>query len=222
MNTAATQQTAVVIGAGEPFGGEIAQQFLEQQYHVVAVDGDVGVAPDGGMQRVAMDLADRAGLGKLFAGLKPVEILVVNVPLQTERIGFLDISDAQFKAAMQRSLLNVAGAVQCALPYLSNGARIVLVSSRGHLGAWGGAHLMAAGAGMVALARSMALEFAGENIKVNVVAPDFIDSKWDVPAARQQVADTVSFLARADIGVNGETILVDGGRTLRMAESRRR
>lgn len=224
MSATAGAPTALVIGAAQPFGIEIAQHLAQQAYRVVAVDREslpAGALPAACAQR-GVDISDRAALEQVCTEVAPLDVLIVNVPISVAQTKFTDISDTDFQDAMQRSIIDVVAAVKAALAHLVSGARIVLVSSRGHLGAWGGAHLMAASAGVVAMARSMSLEFADKEIRVNVVVPDFVDSKWDSATSRQQVAQAVGFLAQAGVGVNGETMIVDGGRSLRMAESRRR
>lgn len=194
--------SAALIGAGEAFGIEIAERLAADGYALRALPAPQPAHASGATEKI--------------------DVLVINVPAAAGDDGFLDISDTAFAAAMQHYLFAPVAATQAALPSLTEGARIVFVSSKGYLGAWGGAHLMAASAALVAMVRSLALELADRQISVNLVAPDFIGSKWDQPPARQTVANAVSYLASPHTGVSGETMLLDGGRSLRMAESRRR
>ncbi len=92
------------------------------------------------------------------------------------------------------------------------------------------AHVSAAKMGIVGMARSLASEFAGNNIRVNVVSPGSIDTsranpEWyagrvpdssGVPLGRQgkpdEIASTVTFLCTEDGGfITGQTIHVNGG-----------
>ncbi len=92
------------------------------------------------------------------------------------------------------------------------------------------AHVSAAKMGMVGMARSLASEFAGNNIRVNVVSPGSIDTsranpEWyagrvpdssGIPLGRQgkpdEIAATVTFLCTDDGGfITGQTIHVNGG-----------
>lgn len=167
--------------------------------------------------------------GVAIAAMKTSEnndILIVNRPVSVTQLRFDAVTDADFDAAMSDMLYDVVEIVQSAVPRLLAGGRIVLVGSRGHLGAWGGVHLMAASAALAGMMRTMALELAssgpaGKGIAVNLVAAGFVGSTWDTPGSRRQVANAVGFLAEPDTGLIGETVIVDGGRSLRMSESRR-
>ena len=203
--------SAAIIGAAEPFGIEITEKLAADGYTLQALPSP---GPDHGFVTLQNAAFSSAG--------EKVDVLVINVPATTGYAGFLEISDTAFATAMQHYLFAPVAATQAALPSLAQGARIVFISSRGYLGAWGGAHLMAASAALAAMARSLSLELADRQISVNLVAPDFIGSKWDQPRSRRAVANAVSYLASPDTGVSGETMLVDGGRSLRMTESRRR
>jgi 3-oxoacyl-[acyl-carrier protein] reductase len=91
-------------------------------------------------------------------------------------------------------------------------------------------HVSAAKMGLVGLARSLAVEFAAQNIRVNVVSPGSIDTsranpEWyqgrtpnaaGIPLGRQgtvdEIAATCLFLVSDDGGfITGQTIHVNGG-----------
>lgn len=221
MNNVINAGSAVIFGAADAFGSEIAARLAADGYTVRGCAAN-GERPGDMPPAVTLHAVDPESLKTFFSTIGMVDVLVINVPATARNTGFLDVSDAAFEDAMRHFLFRPVASAQAALPSMQAGARIVFVSSRGYLGAWGGAHLMAASAALVAMSRSMSLELAEKQIAVNLVAPDFIGSRWDQPASRRAVANAVSFLANPDTGVSGETLLVDGGRSLRMTESRRR
>ncbi|MEO5641243.1 MAG: SDR family oxidoreductase [Sphingomicrobium sp.] len=191
-----TQQTrnAVVIGADRPFGREILERLGAEGYALV----------DGG-------------------GSGPIDLLVVNRPVEAKGIAFREIDDAEFMAAVSDQLYDLVAAGQSAAPRMTGGGTIVVIASRAHLGGWGGAHVMAAGAALVGMSRSMALELAGQGVRVNVIAAPFVGEPADTPLARADVAGTVIYLAGPDGGsITGETLLLNRGDSLRMGEGRRR
>lgn len=183
----------VLLGIDRPFGAEIATRL--------AHDGEVATAlPEAG----------------------PIEALVVNVPVVRDGTRFAEVSDAQMAEALETMVFGVVEAVQAALPHLAPGARIVAVAARGHLGAWGGAHLMAANAALAGFIRSIALELGERGIRANLLAPDFAGERWDTPKARAEVAEAAAFLARPGMALmSGQTLLLDGMRSMRLTESRR-
>ena len=94
----------------------------------------------------------------------------------------------------------------------------------------GQANYTASKAGLVGLARSVALEVATRSITVNVVAPGFIETEMTgrlneaqrdqvrsrVPLGAfgtpEDVAEAVAFLASEEAGyITGQVLLVDGG-----------
>ena len=206
MNTVhATAPIAAMVGGQRCHGPAIAARLEHDGYAVLPLRG--GDAAIDGQDGVPADTA--------------VALLVVNVPVARAGLRFADIGDADFDAALQDQVFDTVATIQAVLPRMGAGSRIVLVGARGHLGAWGGAHHMAAGAALVALVRSLALELAPQGIRVNLVAADFVEADTTGTPASPAIARAVSYLGDADTGVSGETLLMDGNAGLRMSESRK-
>ena len=111
-----------------------------------------------------------------------------------------------------------------------SGKIINITSVVGHTGNLGQANYTASKAGIVAMSKSLALEYAKKNININCISPGFIkttmtdkiDEKFKetiiskIPSARlgeaEDVANAVLFLAsnQSDY-INGETLHVNGG-----------
>ena len=109
--------------------------------------------------------------------------------------------------------------------------KIVNVTSVvGHTGNLGQANYTASKAGVVAMSKSLAIEYAKKNINVNCISPGFIktamtdkiDDKFKevivskIPSARlgepEDIANAVLFLASTQSDyINGETLHVNGG-----------
>ncbi len=110
------------------------------------------------------------------------------------------------------------------------GKIINITSIVGHTGNLGQANYTASKAGIVAMSKSLAIEYAKKNININCISPGFIktnmtdkiDEKFKeiiiskIPSARlgepQDIANAVLFLAsnQSDY-INGETLHVNGG-----------
>ena len=110
------------------------------------------------------------------------------------------------------------------------GKIINITSVVGHTGNLGQANYTASKAGIVAMSKSLAIEYAKKNININCISPGFIktemtdkiDDKFKetiiskIPSSRlgepEDVANAVLFLASDQSNyVNGETLHVNGG-----------
>ena len=111
-----------------------------------------------------------------------------------------------------------------------NGKIINITSVVGHTGNIGQANYSASKSGVIAMSKSLALEYGKKNIKVNCVSPGFIQSemtnkidenfkeilKSKIPLGRigdpNDVANTVLFLcSNLSDYITGETLHVNGG-----------
>ena len=110
------------------------------------------------------------------------------------------------------------------------GKIINITSVVGHTGNLGQTNYTASKAGIIAMSKSLAIEYAKKNININCISPGFIktamtdkiDEKFQeviiskIPSARlgepEDVANAVIFLASSQSDyINGETLHVNGG-----------
>ena len=122
------------------------------------------------------------------------------------------------KFAMKKMLKNKKGKI------------VNITSVVGHTGNLGQANYTASKAGIVAMSKSLAIEYAKKNININCISPGFIktamtdklDDKFKeaiiskIPSARlgepEDIANAVLFLASTQSDyINGETLHVNGG-----------
>ena len=111
-----------------------------------------------------------------------------------------------------------------------SGNIVNITSVVGHIGNLGQANYTASKAGIVAMSKSLAIEYAKKNINVNCISPGFIktamtdkiDEKFKetiiskIPSARlgepDDIANAVCFLCSNQSSyINGETLHVNGG-----------
>ncbi|MFI8616155.1 SDR family NAD(P)-dependent oxidoreductase [Acidovorax sp. NPDC077693] len=199
-----TASKLLLVGTQEPLAPAIQARLEHDGHQVLAIASE-----------------DPAALQSAIAALGTLDALVTLTPTTRSNLQFDEIDDAAFETALDAQLLAPIRVAQAALPYLAKGAQIVHVGSRGHQGAWGGVHQMAASAGLVAMTRSMALELQPEGLCVNLVASEFSNERQDTPGNREAVAHAVSMLAAPHNGITGQCIVVDGLASLRLSESRR-
>ena len=98
-----------------------------------------------------------------------------------------DMSVASWSSVLEAHLTGSFALVKASLPGLreSPAASVVLTSSIAARGIAGNANYGAAKAGIIGLTRSLALELGPEGIRVNAVAPGFIDTRMTRTHAEQ-------------------------------------
>ena len=111
-----------------------------------------------------------------------------------------------------------------------SGKIVNITSVVGHTGNLGQANYTASKAGIIAMSKSLSIEYAKKNINVNCISPGFIktamtdkiDEKFKeviiskIPSARlgepEDIANAVHFLSSSQSNyINGETLHVNGG-----------
>jgi 2-hydroxycyclohexanecarboxyl-CoA dehydrogenase len=195
---------------------------------------------------VRADLTDRQAARAMVAevvdhfGTIDGFISTVGTQLKLER--FVDMPDATVDATVGVELVSVITVVQAVLRQMvqGNGGRIVLVGSdSGKAGTTGECVSAACRAGIIALAKSVAREYARDNILANVVCPGPTDTAlWDhfvsrddfasgignamaraIPLGRLGTADEVAatgvfLLSQQASFITGQAISVSGGLTM--------
>lgn len=164
-----------------------------------------------------------------FGGL---DILVNNAGITRDNL-LLRMKHEDWSKVIETNLTGVFNCTKVSLrPMLKskNGSIINITSVVGQTGNVGQCNYAAAKAGVIGFTKAMARELASKNIRVNAVAPGFIDTRMtsglpekikeqlleQIPLSKfgepEYVANAVLFLASpANCYITGQTINVDGG-----------
>ena len=227
---------AVVTGASRGLGAAIAVALADAGADVVAVSR-TGEADDARVEAWRADVTDPAFHTALAA--RDVDILVNNAginrpkPIAEMPVGDLD---AMLDLNVRAVYLCAQAAVQAMLRHGRGGAVVNMSSQMGHVGSPGRTAYCLTKHAVEGLTKAMAVELAPAGIRVNSVAPTFIDTPWttamfDDPAFRDfvlgmipmgrlgtpaDVAAAVVYLCSpAAAMVTGTSLVVDGGWTAR-------
>jgi NAD(P)-dependent dehydrogenase (short-subunit alcohol dehydrogenase family) len=232
---------ALVTGGASGIGAEICRQMLAAGYEVISVSLGKPRETHARLHSIDVDLTDRNASAQAAADVArsfPVTHFVHNAGAIRPAL----LSDVQLGDLEDLAQLHLGAAitlVQAVLPAMKKKkfGRIVLMSSRGALGLATRTVYAATKAGMIGMARTWALELAGDGITVNVVAPgpiagttlfhDVVPKGSDreqalavaVPVKRLGRPDDVAravmfFCDRANSFVTGQTLYVCGGTSL--------
>jgi 3-oxoacyl-[acyl-carrier protein] reductase len=181
---------------------------------------------------VADPAACTAAVEAVIADLGSLDILVNNAGIAVDQL-VMRLKDEDWNRTLQVNLtgnFNLIRAVTRPMMKARRGAIVNLTSVVGEMGNAGQAAYAAAKAGQIGLTKSVARELASRNIRVNAVAPGYIDTDMTaglpeaaktkltdlIPLARlgtaEDVAKAVAFLASDEASyVTGEVLRVNGG-----------
>jgi NAD(P)-dependent dehydrogenase (short-subunit alcohol dehydrogenase family) len=247
-----TGKTALVTGASSGFGWHFAQVLARAGAKVALAARRLDrletlaaeIRETGGQAAtVALDVTDRASVTRALAAaeaaLGPVTILVNNAGVPAGSY-FLKMSEEDWRGVMAVNLDGVFRVGQEAARRMSEnrtGGSIINIASILGFGAIKSlASYAASKAAVISLTKSMALELARDNIRVNALAPGYFATEFNdafltsdagkrllsrVPmgrAGRLEELDGALLLLASDAGafMTGSVITIDGGHLLAM------
>ncbi len=223
---------ALVTGSAGGIGQAVVELFGHAGAEVLSVDRP-GVPPPPGVVHMPCDLADPLAIAALGNDL-PQELHAVVHCAGIARDGMLWKLPVEHWDEVLRvnldSAFHLLRAVLPALRRAGSGSVVLVASINGERGKFGQCNYAASKAGLIALGRSAAREFGAFKIRVNSIAPGWIDTPMtaDLPAALRQRALDETALGRlgtpADVAaaalflcsdlsthVTGQVLRVDGG-----------
>jgi len=222
-----TDRTILVTGAASGLGLALAQAAEAEGARIIALDRN----PAPFAQALCCDIADEAQVAEALTGLARIDALVnaAGVPL---RMSVTDTDMADYDRLMAVNLRGSFLVSKLVLPRMKahGGAVLHFSSCVGVTGARNRAAYSASKGAIVALTRSMALDYAADRIRVNCLCPGFVDTPLlaKMPADRRArlasahplgrigtVADVTPMalflLSEQASWITGQAIGVDGG-----------
>ena len=238
-------KTAIVTGGSRGIGRAICLELAHRGANIVfsyagnkaAADETVALLEEGGATARAVqgDVTSADAAKELVDAAKElggVDILVNNAGITRDKLA-ARMSEEDFDAVIATNLKGaflMTKAVLRPMMRAKSGAIVNMASVVGIMGNAGQANYAASKAGLIGMTKSVAREVASIGIRVNAVAPGFIETDMTaampeaaqqamcsaIPAARpgkpEDVARAVAFLVSDDAAyITGQVLAVDGG-----------
>jgi len=217
----AEEGAAVVLADLLPEVKKTAADLREQGHKAFAVTGDV--ADIGDAQRLVKETIEKCG---------KLDILVNNAGVTRDNL-LLRMTEEDWDKVLAVNLKGTFNLTKSALKTMlkqRSGKIVNIASIVGETGNTGQANYAASKAGVIAFTKTMAKELGTRGIRVNAVAPGFIQSQMtevlteevknnllrQIPLGKLglpgDVAKTVAFLVSRDAEyITGQVLRVDGG-----------
>jgi 3-oxoacyl-[acyl-carrier protein] reductase len=247
MDMGLKDKVAIVTGSARGLGAAMARRLAEEGAKVLVTDIDAEQAratadalkADGfAAHCIVADITKAADVQRLieetittFGG---VHILVNNAGFPRDKY-LVKMTEEDWTSVMDVMLKGAFLACKAVMPHLiaQGWGRVVNISSRAHFGNATQANYSAAKAGLIGMAKALAIEEGRYGITVNCVAPGFMETemvqalptyetiKERAVAAQSikrvgkpaDIADAVAFLVSERAGfITGEVLHVTGGR----------
>jgi NAD(P)-dependent dehydrogenase (short-subunit alcohol dehydrogenase family) len=228
---------AIVTGAASGMGRATAEVLAEAGWHVLAFDlSHAGTHSAASIEYVTVDVTDRASVHNAVVDHHRADTpisLVANVAGVYPPTTLADFDDLRYRAIFDVNVLGVLNVAAEAVRHMPRGSAIVNFASVDAFTVSAGQLLYGASkAAVVILTKSMSLELADRGIRVNAIAPGWVDTPGNkatgrmeqasatIPLGRvaqpREIARWVQILAGPDAGfMTGETVVLSGGDVIR-------
>ena len=238
-------KVALVTGGAQGIGKTISEELVRNGAHVVLGDVNLEGAQataeainnnGGSASAVKIDVSNPAEVKQVFDSIlkdkKPIDIMINNAGITRDGL-MVRMKEADWDRVLN---INLKGTFLCSqqaakqMMKQKSGAIVNIASIVGVMGNFGQANYSASKAGVIGLTKTLAREVASRGIRVNAVAPGFIDTEMtrildesvrqklieQIPLAKlglpEDVARCVAFLVSDRSSyITGQVINVNGG-----------
>ncbi|MCO5130827.1 MAG: glucose 1-dehydrogenase [Xanthobacteraceae bacterium] len=247
-------RVAIVTGAAGGIGSAICRRFLDEGAHVLAMDVNADAlqalaaglgADESRLYPLAVDIADyaavKAAVDRGVARFSKLDILVNNAGWDVAK-PFLQTDPELWDKIIAINLRGPLNLHKAAMPHMiaGGGGKVVNVASdAGRVGSSGESVYSACKGGLISFSKTIAREYARDNIRVNAVCPGPTDTallrsfvgdgefgqkiyeglKRAIPLKRlgqpDDIPGMIAFLSSDDANfITGQVISVSGGLTM--------
>ena len=234
-------KNVIITGASGGIGNSIVKKFNEYGANILATGTRIEKLEElkskfKNVKILKFDISEDQKIEKFIedasSELGGLDCIVNNAGITQDNLA-IRMSSEEWRKVIDINLTSTFFMCKFAIKKMlknKKGKIINITSIVGHSGNLGQANYTASKAGIVAMSKSLAIEYAKKNININCISPGFIktamtdkiDEKFreiiisKIPSAKlgepEDVANAVLFLASSQSDyINGETIHVNGG-----------
>jgi 3-oxoacyl-[acyl-carrier protein] reductase len=240
-------RVVIITGGSKGIGRAIAMKFAQENAKIIimhydpdesAADETIKMLTESGVvaESHRIDVSQKSDVEDLvkdvFARFERVDVLINNAGITRDNF-LMRMSESDWDAVLNvnlKSVFNCTHAVIRGMMKQRKGAIVSISSITGQVGNEGQANYAAAKAGIMGFTKTVAREVASRGIRVNAVAPGFIDTEMTavlpenikktflerIPLGRlgqpEDIAAAVFWLCSDEASfVTGQTIHVNGG-----------
>lgn len=240
-------RVAIVTGGGSGIGRATCLRLARDGYAIAAIDvredaaretaSMIGEAAIGIRCDVSLDIEVEAAVEETLRRFRRLDLVFHAAGLGSRRAAELE-TVAHFDAVIGVSVRGAFLLTRYAVPHLrkTRGCIVNTSSVAALVGLKDRVAYSAAKGAVIAMSRSMAIDYAGDGVRVNTICPGVTDTPWvrqgiadsadpeefrrgmiaSTPlgrfAAPEEIADAVAYLAGASF-ITGHTLVIDGGMT---------
>ena len=238
-----SEKVAVITGGARGIGKETAKKFLQEGAKVVICDFDevAGLATldELGKDRLSFVKVDVTNTEQVNKMVKTtidtygrIDILVNNAGITRDGL-LTKMDDAAWEKVVSVNLTGVYKCTRAVIPVMIEQKSGVILNASSVVGIYGNigqSNYVASKAGVIGLTKGWAKEFGPKGIRVNAVAPGFIETDMTAEVPQRildlmkektplnklgkpnDIASAYLFLASDDANyINGAILSVDGG-----------
>lgn len=238
-----SEKVAVITGGARGIGKETAKKFLQEGAKVVICDFDeaAGLAAlnelgNSRMSFIKVDVTNTEHVNKMVKTtidtFGRIDILVNNAGITSDGL-LTKLDDTAWEKVISVNLTGVYKCTKAVIPVMIEQESGVILNASSVVGIYGNigqSNYVATKAGVIGLTKGWAKEFGPKGIRVNAVAPGFIETDMTAEVPKRilnfmkdktplkklgkpsDIAAAYSFLASDDANyINGAILSVDGG-----------